>query len=249
MKIIRDIPYGREAEQLLDIYLPESEEFSVFVYFHGGGFINEERTRDPDMFAEYLTDRNVAVVSADYRKYPTAEYPDFIRDAAAAVAWTKNNIESYGKCDKIYVGGCSAGAYLSMMLCFDKKYLAPYNIDPSELGGFVHAAGQPTAHFNILREKGIDGRRVIIDETAPLYHVGTSETYAPMQFLVSDNDIDCRYEQIMLIMSTMKHFGHEKKTALTVTHGGHCQYGTPEKHKSDLGRIVYEFILKSEEMR
>ena len=40
MKVIRDICYstiGHECN-FLDMYLPECEEFPVFIYFHGGGF-------------------------------------------------------------------------------------------------------------------------------------------------------------------------------------------------------------------
>ncbi len=249
MKVIENIYYGRTDEQMLDIYLPESEEFSVFIYFHGGGLEAGIR-KGYEVLAKYLTDRNIAFVTADYRMYPTAVYPEFLRDAAAAVSWTKNNIESYGKCDKIYVGGSSAGGYISMMLCFDKKYLAPYNIDPSELGGFVHDAGQPTVHFNVLRERGIDSRRVIIDEAAPIYHIGTSDKYAPMQVIVSDDDMENRYEQTMLLKSTMKHFGLEKHMNLKVMHGTHCQYVCQEAGgESIFGKIIYEFILKSEAMR
>ena len=124
--------------------------------------------------------------------YPDAEYPDFIVDAAAAVAWVKNNISGYGQCDGIYVGGSSAGGYLSMMLCFDPSYLGAHGILPTDISGYVHDAGQPTAHFNVLKARGLDPRRVIIDETAPLYYVGLAKSYSPMLVIVSDNDMTNR---------------------------------------------------------
>ncbi len=52
------------------------------------------------------------------------------------------------------------------MLCFDDRWLEKQSLKPSDIRGFVHAAGQPTCHFKILRERGLDKRRVIIDETA-----------------------------------------------------------------------------------
>ena len=127
MKLLTDICYAkRENEELLlDIYLPESEEFSVFVYFHGGGLKNGSK-KVAERFAKYLTDRGVAVVSADYRMYPTARYPDFLVDSAEAVHWASENMSRYGKCEKLFVGGSSAGGYISMMLCFDPQWLAAY---------------------------------------------------------------------------------------------------------------------------
>ena len=58
-------------------------------------------------------------------------------------------------------------------------------------------AGQPTAHFNVLKYADVDPRRIIVDETAPLYYVGLESEYPPMRFVVSDNDMTNRYEQTM----------------------------------------------------
>ena len=174
MKTVFDVCYNAETEQHLDIYLPESSEFSVMLYFHGGG-IQAGDKRDNKVFFEYMVSHGIAVVSANYRMYPEAKYPDFLVDAADAVAWVFKNIKNYGKIKGIYVGGSSAGGYISQMLCFDKAWLSKHGINPTDVAGFIHDAGQPTCHFNVLRERGIDSRRVIIDESAPLYHVGKDE--------------------------------------------------------------------------
>lgn len=244
MKIINDIKYSEYEECLLDIYLPNSESFSVFIYFHGGGLQSGDK-EEARIMAEYLLDKNVAVVSANYRMYPEAEYPDYIIDAAECVSWVFSNISQYGKCNNIYVGGSSAGAYISMMLCFDKKYLSSFGILPTQVSGYIHDAGQPTSHFNVLREKGIDTRRIVIDETAPLYYVGTEEEYSSMVLILSDNDLPNRYEQTLLLQSTLKHFGH--CVDIEVLHGEHSQYIQTKKNgNSILGEVVYSYISKWE---
>ena len=48
-----------------------------------------------------------------------------------------------------------------------------------DFAGFIHDAGQPTSHFNVLKELGKDSKRIIVDETAPMYFVGMDETYSP----------------------------------------------------------------------
>ncbi len=244
MKIIKDVCYGkaRHPEQYLDIYLPHADTFPVFVYMHGGGIQNGDK-EDMRVVAEYAASRGVAFVSINYRMYPQAMYPQFICDSAEAVAWVHKNIGAYGNCEGIYIGGSSAGGYLSMMLCFDEKYLAPYRLPKDAIKGYIHDAGQPTAHFNILRERGIDSRRVIVDETAPLYHIGKAAEYPPMLLLVSDNDMKNRYEQTQLVLSTLKHFAYdEKKIYYRLMHGTHCAYSGSE----EFGQIICDFIKETE---
>lgn len=48
--------------------------------------------------------------------------PEYTEDAAAAVAWAVKHIAEYGGSpSEIYVGGHSAGGYLTLMLCLDKN--------------------------------------------------------------------------------------------------------------------------------
>ena len=243
MKKIQDILYkDDDMEKLLDVYLPDGETSAVFVYLHGGGILEGDKGC-AEVFAPYLTSHGVALVSANYRMYPDAKYPDFIHDAADAVAWTNRYMRSTLECDKLYVGGSSAGGYISMMLCFDKQYLEGAGLDNSAIAGYFFDAGQPTAHFTVLKYRGIDPRRIIVDETAPIYHVGLLESYPPMHFIVSDDDIVNRYEQTMLMMRTLAHFGHTNYTH-TVMHGTHCAYcgKTDENGDGVLGKLIYSFI-------
>ena len=245
MKTITDICYCQQTNQYLDVHLPECDQFPVFLYFHGGGLeAGDKAAKRNDPFIKHLTDLGIAVASANYRMYPTAKYPDFIEDAAAATAWVFENMKNYGQVTDIYVGGSSAGGYLSQMLCFDKHYLAKHGLVPMDITGFIHDAGQPTAHFNVLRERGIDSRRVIIDESAPLYHVGVDEQYPPMLVIVSDRDMKNRYEQTMLLMSTLKHFGLNANAKLQVMQSTHCAYvgKVDENGTSIFGKLVSDFI-------
>ncbi len=243
MRKITDICYDEKTGQSLDIYLPDSSEFSVIIYFHGGGLVGGDKSYQK-VFFDYLVSEGFAVVSANYRLYPNAKYPDFIEDAAGAVAYVFKNLGEYGDVKGIYVGGSSAGGYLSQMLCFDRRWLCVHGIKPSDISGFYHDAGQPTCHFNVLKERGIDSRRVIIDDSSSLYHIGEDEEYPPMLIIVSDNDMKNRYEQTMLLVSTLKHFGHSEKVLLKVMNGGHCSYidKKDECSKSVFGKLVTDFI-------
>ena len=96
MKTYANIPYGKNPENLLDLYLPDCEEFPIYIHFHGGGLDHGTKgdTEIPESFVEakYLTDKGIAVASAEYRKYPNAKYPEFIEDAANTVAYNRKTL-------------------------------------------------------------------------------------------------------------------------------------------------------------
>ena len=227
----------------LDIHLPESDEFDLFVYFHGGGLTAGKRG-GVEVFAKTLAARRIATATVEYRLYPEAKFPDFIEDGAESIAWLRSNIGRFGKCKRIFVGGSSAGGYISMMLCFDRRYLAKFGIAPTDIDAYIHDAGQPTSHFNVLKERGIDSRRVIVDETAPLFFVGMEDKYSPMLFIVSDNDMFARYEQTMLMVKTLNHFGHKDNVSVLVMSGKHCKYvyRADESGDGELGKVIISFL-------
>lgn len=244
MRSICDICYSPEHDQYLDIHLPDCGSFPVLLYFHGGGLERGDKGSRKS-FINHMVSHGVAVVSANYRLYPAAKYPDFIEDAAQAVDWVLKNCAAYGQVKGIYVSGSSAGAYLTMMLCFDRRWLGKHGISPMQISGFIHDSGQPTCHYNVLRERESDSRRLIADASAPLFHVGEDEQYPPMLILVSDNDMQNRYEQTILLVSTLKHFGHEApEAAPQVLHGGHCEHVGKEDQDGNniFGKIVCRYM-------
>lgn len=248
MRTIQDICYADYAACKLDLYIPDCAEFPVMVYYHGGGLEWSDKREDREV-CEKLADSGIAVASADYRMYPDAKYPDFIEDAAAAVKWVRDHIDGYGKCEGTFIAGTSAGAYLSMMLCFDKKYLKKHGIDSGEITGYVFNSAQPTTHFNVLRERGKDTRSVVIDEAAPIYHIAENPNAAPMLILVSDNDIPNRLEQTNLFCNTLRQFGYDDNKIVFKLMKGyeHCSYnhGIDDDGNNIFASIIKDFISKS----
>lgn len=243
MKSIFNLAYKENL--LLDLHLPESDEFDLFVYFHGGGLSKGGKGK-VEVFAKTLADRNIATASVEYRMYPDAKFPDYIVDCADSIRWLKDHISQYGKCKKLYVGGSSAGGYLSMMLCFDKRYLNAVGMNPTDIDAYIHDAGQPTSHFRVLQELGKDSKRVIVDETAPMYFVGLEETYSPMLFIVADNDMFGRYEQTMVMVKTLEHFGHKENVHTQLMHSTHCGYvkKLDEDGEGIFAKVILSFLEK-----
>lgn len=242
---LKDVSYGDlHDRQMLDAYIPDGEVDAVFIFFHGGGIEKGSKAIGKTFYAP-LVENKIALVSANYKLYPDAKYPEFIFDGAKVVKWAKDNYKLL-KTDKIYVGGSSAGGYISMMLCFDKRYLESVNLSNADICGYFHDAGQPTAHFRVLMERGLDHRRVVVDESAPLYYVGLMESYPRMRFIVSDNDMPARLEQILLIEKTLDYFkiyNHDR----VLMHGKHTAYvgHVDENGKNVYGELIVDFIKNS----
>lgn len=72
----------------LDIYYPETDKgFATLVWFHGGG-LEKGSKNIPEGFRR----QGFAVVSVNYRLFPKCKCPDYIDDAAMAVAWVFANM-------------------------------------------------------------------------------------------------------------------------------------------------------------
>ena len=241
MRDIITLAYGTSDKQTVDIYLPDGEVKSVIVYFHGGGLIRGDKTA-ARVLAPYLTERGIAIAGVDYRLLPDAKYPDFIRDGASSAAVTYRYMkENYG-CDRLYIAGTSGGAYISMMLAFNKEFLAEVGLDNSYVAGYFHNAGQPTTHFKVLEHSGEIPNRIVVDERAPLYYIGLEKEYPTMRFVVSDNDMANRYEETMLTLSALRTFGYTGFDHI-VMHGTHCSYcKVGEDGRSILAEMLYDFI-------
>ena len=151
----------------LDLYLPkDATMFATLVWFHGGGLKNGDKA-GTTRIARSLAAAGIAVVSANYRLSPMATFPAYVEDAAVAVAWTRKNIGMHGGDDtKIFVGGHSAGGYLTLMLGMDERYLLKAGMQVSEVAGFIPVSGQTVTHYTVREERGIGKNCVTADEAS-----------------------------------------------------------------------------------
>ena len=221
MRKILDVSYGDHENALINLYLPDEDNFPTIVFYHGGGIEHGSRKMDPEM-AEAFTNKGVAIASVEYRMYPTAKFPEFIEDAAESAAWVKKSIANYGGNDKIFISGSSAGAYLTMMLYCDKKYLAAHGLTSRDFTAFLSDSSQMTTHFNVLRERGVNTKLERIDEGSPMYFIDENLDLAPLLLIYYENDMMCRPEQTKLFHRAITHFFPTANIPLVELPGKHC---------------------------
>jgi len=125
-----DVPYAAEPRHGLDIYAPSGAGLPVVVFIYGGGWKDGSKSMYRFVGAA-LANRGFVTVIPDYRVFPQVRFPDFLRDTARAMAWTKVNIAAYGgDPNRISLMGHSAGAHIAAMLTLDRQWLGAVGLDP-----------------------------------------------------------------------------------------------------------------------
>ncbi|MBR0464441.1 MAG: alpha/beta hydrolase [Clostridia bacterium] len=246
MKIYPDAHYtdpwlpGRE----IDLFVPEGRCRHTVMWMHGGGLEAGSR-KGFDGIAAQLCAEGIGFASVEYRMYPDAKFPDFLVDCAQAAAWLKANAKRYGLSDRIVIGGSSAGAYISMMLCFARQYLNDAGLQPEDFDGYIFDAAQPTTHYNVLKYRGMDPRLCRVDEAAPLYYVDSARPGRPLSIIYAENDIPARPQQNDLLVATLRHFEYDMSlVSVTNMPGyGHCGYDEAKKDgRFILADMIAEFV-------
>jgi len=139
----RDIAYGDDPRQKLDVFVPEGAggNAPVVVFFYGGSWRTGARA-DYSFAGEALARLGFVAVVPDYRLYPAATFPAFQEDAALALRWARDNARSYhGDPGNIFVMGHSAGAHIGALLTVDPSYARAADVPAGTIRGFIGLAG------------------------------------------------------------------------------------------------------------
>ncbi len=206
----------------LDLYLPAAKTaFPTLVWFHGGGLTGG--TKD-DVFTtnivRSLVQSGIAVAAANYRLSPKAKYPAYIEDAAAAFAWVRAHIATHGgDTNRVFVGGHSAGGYLTFMVGLDARYLRPHGLDTSVIAGLIPVSGQTLTHYTIREERGLAKSTLMADDAAPVYHA--RKDTPPMLVLFAEGDMAMRVEENQLLVAALKSSGNTRVTARLIPDRDH----------------------------
>ena len=223
-----NVPYYSDSEMsrdayikercALDIYYPENAKgFATVVWFHGGGLTGGEKS-----IPKALMNQEIAIAAVNYRLHPKINSPEYIEDAAAAVAWVFKNIASYGGDPHlIFVSGHSAGGYLASMVGLDKRWLNTHGIDANQIAGLIPFSGHTITHFTVRKERGIEGTQPVIDDLAPLFHVRPDAP--PLLLITGDREKELlgRYEENAYMMRMMKVAGHKETELFELEGYGH----------------------------
>ena len=227
----------------LDLYLPVGKKaFPTLVWFHGGGLTGGLKD---DSFTtnivRSLVQSGMAVAAVNYRLSPKAKYPAYIEDAAAAFAWVRTNIAAHGgNPNRVFIGGHSAGGYLTFMVGLDERYLRPYGLDSSAIAGLIPLSGQTLTHYTIREERGKKST-LMADDAAPVYHA--RKDTPPMLVLYAERDMAMRIEENQLLVAALKSAGNTRVTARLIADRDHGSIASNIPQPGDpVHAAIVEFI-------
>ena len=227
----------------MDSFFPDKEEFYTIIHFHGGGLVEGDKGDTHDL-CEHLAKSGFAVYTANYHLLPNHKFPEFLEDAVQAVKYVMDNVEKRGKSKGFLVSGQSAGAWITLMLCFNKDYFKAVGIDNKKFVGWISDSAQTTSHFHILEiEQGLNPWLQRIDEHAPLFYVDENINFNHLLLTAYENDMPNRVEQNKLLVSTIKNFNKELDVEFHILKGGHCHGSCEldEDNEYELVKLIKEW--------
>ncbi len=142
LSVTRDLHYGPDARNVLDIYAPQHVSARpVVLFIHGGSWTSGGK--DEYVFAgDSLARAGYVTAVMSYRLAPQHPYPDYIQDAAQALKWLQENAARYGgDGQRLYVVGHSAGAFNAAEVVDNARWLSEVGVPINTVRGVVGIAG------------------------------------------------------------------------------------------------------------
>ena len=201
----RDLAYGPDPNQRLDLSVPAARDFATVLFIHGGSLTSgDKRDEDYRNVCAPFPNAGIACANVNYRLAPTHPWPAQAEDIASAVAWVRKNIERRGgDPQKLFLLGHSWGATLVALLGTDERYLARQGLKTSDLRGVVpmgsimwdedleqalarHGRGPVEASFGRDQDNRIYGSLDTYLDHWPIRHVRTG--LPPFLFLIAESE-------------------------------------------------------------
>lgn len=183
----RDLPYGTDPRQKLDIYVPDhAADAPVILFFYGGSWQTGSKD-DYRFLGQAFASKGYITAVIDYRVYPQVHYPAFVHDGASALRYVHTHAKQYrGDPKNIYVAGHSAGAFIAMMLGADDTFHQQAKSQRSWIQGTIGISGP--YDFLPFTDENIKAlfSNYPDNETQPLNHI--TGKMAPVLLATGDDD-------------------------------------------------------------
>ena len=136
------VDFGSDKEQYFLYYEPAKPvSDKIVVWIHGGGW-NAGNPNQFDYVGQFMAKAGYRFVSIGYRLSTKYKYPAQIEDVCKGFNTAMKFLQDKGiDTSKVVVSGPSAGAHLSSILCYSNMVQALYNVDVSNVIGYVGFGG------------------------------------------------------------------------------------------------------------
>ena len=172
IKTIKNIAYGTDARQQLDIYTPaDGQRHPVLIFVYGGSWQHGKRQTYGFVGKQFAKSGYTTVV-VDYRLAPANVFPDYVLDTASAMGWVYRNIAQYGgNPNQLFVMGHSAGAFNVVSAVDDSRFWKTTGIPNKAILGVIGLAGPYDYDFRSGTTKVAFPANSTRQQVMPVYHI------------------------------------------------------------------------------
>jgi arylformamidase len=151
MRVERDIAYGADPRQRLDVYAPaRPPNGALLVMVHGGAWAMGDKAGAAvvDAKVAHWLPMGVIVVSVNYRLLPQAEPIEQARDVARSLAFVQSHAASWGAdAQRVVLMGHSTGAHLAALLLADEALARSEGVQPWQATVLLDSAALDVVHL------------------------------------------------------------------------------------------------------
>ena len=220
IKVTKDIAYGQDARQRLDIYTPaDGQRHPVLVFVYGGSWQSGKRQTYAFVGKQFAKAGYTTVV-IDYRLAPTHVFPDYVLDTANAMGWVYRHIAQYGgNPDQLFVMGHSAGAFNVVSAVDDKRFWSQAGIPDKAVLGVIGLAGPYDYNFRVGSTQVAFPKDSTQQQVMPVYHIRQG---IPPHLLVTGSKDTVVYPQNAdsLQQAIVKAGGNVERVEVPASHAG-----------------------------
>ena len=227
VKVARDIKYGADALQALDVFAPEAASGArpVLMFVHGGGYVAGDKCEPGKPFHDnimlWAVKNGMVGVNINYRLAPAAPWPAGAEDTGAAVRWVADHIASYGGDPKrVFLMGHSAGG----------QHVASYIAHPhfhSPKGVAVAGAILVSGTYDLTRIETIEDRfKVYFGSDQGLYAerssvAGLVKSNIPILLITGELNMPRHLTQYNVLKDALSRRTHSMFRAFIPPHHSH----------------------------
>lgn len=250
VKVTKNLAYGSDPKQVLDVYQPSGQTgVPVLIFIHGGAYVRGNKD-DGEVYGNITTwfaRQGMLGINADYPLAPAAKWPSGAENVGKIVAWAKANATKYGgDPNHIFLIGHSAGATHVASYVFDKS-LQP-RTGPG-VAGAVLISGRYRVNYD-ARDPNATNMQAYFGEDPSAYAVRSPITHI-QESSVPLFIVNAEYENVGLDV-----LGAELYEAVCKRDGRCPRYTRLEKHNhisevatfntadDQLGREILEFVKR-----
>jgi acetyl esterase/lipase len=137
--VTKNVSYGSDAQQVIDIYQPvELKNAPILIFMHGGAYVAgaKDSGEVSGNIGYWFARQGMLAFNIEYRLAPASHWPGAVEDLSSVIQWVKAHAAQYGgDPGRIWLMGHSAGATHVATYIFDKA-LQPRD-GPGVLGAIL----------------------------------------------------------------------------------------------------------------